>query len=137
MRHILRELGRDSVAALAKVDDPRGRVSALISVNFAHSQFRRETIAAWLAFYVEAQRSQPMRRLLRVYTRRLHSNLMSGLRALLPTREAERTAEGIAALIDGLYIRRALVDGAPDAASAVALVEDYLETRLARETARA
>jgi TetR/AcrR family transcriptional repressor of bet genes len=136
MRHILRELGRDSVAALAGVADPLGRVSAVIAVNFAHSQFRRETIAAWLAFYVEAQRSAPMRRLLRVYTRRLHSNLMSGLRELLPAREAERTAEGIAALIDGLYIRRALVDGAPDAASAVALVEDYLETRLARETAR-
>jgi TetR/AcrR family transcriptional repressor of bet genes len=137
MRHILRELGRDSVAALASVADPLGRVSAVIAVNFAHSQFRRETIAAWLAFYVEAQRSAPMRRLLRVYTRRLHSNLMSGLRELLPAREAKRTAEGIAALIDGLYIRRALVDGAPDAASAVALVEDYLETRLARETARA
>ena len=137
MRHILRALGRDSVAALAGVADPLGRVSAVIAVNFAHSQFRRETIAAWLAFYVEAQRSAPMRRLLRVYTRRLHSNLMSGLRELLPAREAERTAEGIAALIDGLYIRRALVDGAPDAASAVALVEDYLETRLARETARA
>jgi TetR/AcrR family transcriptional regulator, transcriptional repressor of bet genes len=136
MRHILRELGRDSVAALSDVTDPLGRVSAVIAVNFAHSQFRRETIAAWLAFYVEAQRSAPMRRLLRVYTRRLHSNLMSGLRLLLPEREAERTAEGIAALIDGLYIRRALVDGAPDAASAVALVEDYLETRLARGTAR-
>ena len=136
MRHILRELGRDSVAALAGVSDPLGRVSAVIAVNFAHSQFRRETIAAWLAFYVEAQRSAPMRRLLRVYTRRLHSNLMSGLRELLPAREAERTAEGIAALIDGLYIRRALVAGAPDAASAVALVEDYLETRLTRETAR-
>lgn len=136
MRHILRELGRDSVAALAGVSDPLGRVSAVIAVNFAHSQFRRETIAAWLAFYVEAQRSAPMRRLLRVYTRRLHSNLMSGLRELLPEREAERTAEGIAALIDGLYIRRALVDGAADAASAVALVDDYLETRLTRETAR-
>lgn len=136
MRHILRELGRDSVTALAGVSDPLDRVSAVIAVNFAHSQFRRETIAAWLAFYVEAQRSAPMRRLLRVYTRRLHSNLMSGLRELMPGREAERTAEGIAALIDGLYIRRALVDGAPDAASAVALVEDYLETRLARETAR-
>ena len=79
MRHILRELGRDSVAALAGVADPLGRVSAVIAVNFAHSQFRRETIAAWLAFYVEAQRSAPMRRLLRVYTRRLHSNLMSVL----------------------------------------------------------
>jgi TetR/AcrR family transcriptional regulator, transcriptional repressor of bet genes len=135
MRHILRALGRDTVAALEKLTEPRARISAVIAVNFAHAQFRPEIIAAWLAFYVEAQRSQHVRRLLRIYARRLHSNLMSGLRPLLPADEAERTAEGIAALIDGLYIRHALKDGAPDAARAVALVEDYLETRLARETA--
>jgi TetR/AcrR family transcriptional repressor of bet genes len=39
-------------------------------------------------------------------------------------------AEATAALIDGLYIRRALKDGVPDAATAIALVEDYLETKL-------
>jgi len=33
-------------------------------------------------------------------------------------------------MIDGLYIRRALKDGTPNAASAISLVEDYLETRL-------
>ena len=55
---------------------------------------------------------------------------MSGLSPLMPRAEAEHAAEGIAALIDGLYIRRALKDGTPNAASAVALVEDYLETRL-------
>jgi TetR/AcrR family transcriptional repressor of bet genes len=87
-------------------------------------------IAAWLAFYVEAQRSVPMRRLLRVYARRLHANLAFALKPLMPTAEAERTAEGIAALIDGLYIRRALKDGPPDAASAIALVEDYLSLRV-------
>ena len=42
---------------------------------------------AWLAFYVEAQHSAPLRRLLRVYARRLHSNLMSGL---LPPDAARR-----------------------------------------------
>ena len=55
---------------------------------------------------------------------------MSGLSDLLPRSEADHAAEGIAALIDGLYIRRALKDGTPNAESAVALVEDYLETRL-------
>jgi TetR/AcrR family transcriptional repressor of bet genes len=129
MRHILRELGRDTVAALAGVTEPRARLSAIIAINFSDAQFRPETIAAWLAFYVEAQRSQPMRRLLMVYARRLHSNLMSGLRPLLGS-EAGRAAEGVAALIDGLYIRRALKDGAPDPRSAIVLVEDYLETRI-------
>src|SRR5690606_35076873 len=109
---------------------PVERVRAIIRVNISDSQFQPESVAAWLAFDVEAQRADAMRRLLRVHARRLRSNLMSGLRPLLPAGEAVRAAEGIAALIDGLYIRRALKDGAPEAASAVALVDDYLDTRL-------
>ena len=38
----------------------------------------------------------------------------------------------IAAMIDGLYIRRALRDGLPNPASAAALVEDYVEAKLKR-----
>ena len=131
MRHLLAELGRDTIAALRQSDGPRARVSAIIATNFSPSQFRTETIAAWLAFYVEAQRSDAMRRLLRVYARRLHSNLMSALVDLMPKSEASRTAEGIAALIDGLYIRRALKDGEPDPRSAINLVEDYLAITIA------
>jgi TetR/AcrR family transcriptional regulator, transcriptional repressor of bet genes len=130
MRHILTELNSDVRKALAASGTSRERLSAVIAVNFSETQFQSEIIAAWLAFYVEAQKSEPLRRLLRVYARRLHSNLMSGLTGLLPRSEAERVAEGIAALIDGLYIRRALKDGTPNAASAVALAEDYLETKL-------
>jgi TetR/AcrR family transcriptional regulator, transcriptional repressor of bet genes len=130
MRHLLAELNADTRQALAAVRTPRERVSAVVAVNFSDKQFQPETIAAWLAFYVEAQKSTALRRLLRVYARRLHSNLMSGLAGLMPRPIADQTAEGIAALIDGLYIRRALKDGTPNAASAVALVEDYLETRL-------
>ena len=132
MRHLLGELSRDTRAALAKAHTPRARLSAVIQVNFSVTQFRPEIIAAWLAFYLEAQRSAAARRLLRVYARRLHSNLMSGLVALLPRREAERVAEAVAAMIDGLYIRRALKDGLPNSASAVSLIEDFVEARLAR-----
>ena len=128
MRHILAELGRDARAALGRADTAEARVRAIIAVNFSAHQFAPQTIAAWLTFYVEAQRSHRLRRLLRIYARRLHSNLMSGLRPLTP--DAERVAEGIAALIDGLYIRRALKDGAPDAASAIALVNDYLDLKI-------
>jgi|SRR5919106_1384211 TetR/AcrR family transcriptional repressor of bet genes len=130
MRHILSELNADARKALATSRTARERVSAVIAVNFSETQFQPEIIAAWLAFYVEAQKSETLRRLLRVYARRLHSNLMSGLTGLMPRTDAERAAEAIAALIDGLYIRRALKDGTPNAASAIALVEDYLETKL-------
>lgn len=131
MRYLLSELNADCLKALKTSLTARERVSAIISVNFSEKQFRSETIAAWLAFYVEAQKSPALRRLLRVYARRLHSNLMSGLAALLPRWHAERVAETTAALIDGLYIRRALKDGVPDATTAAALIEDYLETKLA------
>lgn len=130
MRHILSELGGDARHALRQAQTPRERVSAIVAVSFSPSQFRPEIIAAWLAFYVEAQRSDAFRRLLRIYARRLHSDLMSGLAAMLPRDSATLVAEGVAALIDGLYIRRALKEGQPDAASAVALVDDYLAAKL-------
>ncbi|MBT1155343.1 transcriptional regulator BetI [Aminobacter anthyllidis] len=135
MRYLLTELNADCRAALTASTTPRARVSAVIAVNFSDKQFRAETIAAWLAFYVEAQKSPTLRRLLRVYASRLHSNLMSGLSALLSRPEAERVAETTAALIDGLYIRRALKDGIPDAATAAALIEDYLEIKLTQAKA--
>lgn len=130
MRHILAELGADARKALRDSESGLARVHAIIAVNFSEKQFSAATIAAWLAFYVEAQRSTALRRLLRIYARRLHSNLMSGLTPEMDRPAAARAAEGIAALIDGLYIRRALKDGAPNAASAIAVVEDYLATKL-------
>lgn len=133
MRQLLADLGRDAVSALRSAATPRERVSAVISVNFNAGQFREETVHAWLAFYVEAQNSPTLRRLLRVYARRLHSNLMSGLAPLVPRPEAERAAEAIAAMIDGLYIRRALRDGLPNPGSATALVEDYVDAKLRQQ----
>ncbi|MEW9806860.1 transcriptional regulator BetI [Mesorhizobium marinum] len=132
MQHLLAELNADARHALSRAGSPRERVSAIIAVNFSAKQFRPETIAAWLAFYVEAQKSPTLRRLLRIYARRLHSNLMSGLANLLPRHEAQQSAETIAALIDGFYIRCALKQGEPDARSAIAQVTDYVALKLAQ-----
>ncbi len=130
MRHLLTLLGADARSALRTASDDRDRVSGVIAVNFSRQQFQTETIAAWLSFYVDAQKSTEMRRLLRIYARRLHSNLMSGLVHLIPRSDAQMTAQGIAAMIDGLYIRRALKHGPPDATSALCLIEDYLDAKL-------
>jgi len=126
---MLRELRRDAEQALTKARTHRARVSAIIAVSFSEKQFSDEVVAAWLAFYVDAQRAPEIRRLLSIYARRLHSNLMSGLSPLAGESDAERIAEGAAAMIDGLYIRKALGTG-PARYNAVALVEDHIETQL-------
>ncbi len=130
MRHLLVELRGELVKALAQATTPRERIDAVVAVNFSPEQFRAETVGAWLAFYVSAQHSPPMRRLLRIYARRLHANLMAGLVGVMPRPRAERVAEAAAAMIDGLYIRRALKQGEPDPVSAQALVRDFLDMKL-------
>lgn len=132
MRHLLSELGSDLRHALQAADSPRARLSAIISVNFSASQFAHETIAAWLTFYAHAQQSLEMRRLLRIYARRLHSNLSFALERLTDKQTAQHIAEGTGALIDGLYIRHALGADAPEAPKAIALVEDYITMQLAQ-----
>jgi TetR/AcrR family transcriptional repressor of bet genes len=130
MRHLLTDFGTGVRGALRASDAPRARISGIIHQSFSPDQFAPETVAAWLAFYLLAQSNPQARRLLGVYARRLNSNLVDALTRIAPRVDALRIAEGIAALIDGLYIRRALKDGPPDPASAIALLEDYVDTEL-------
>jgi TetR/AcrR family transcriptional repressor of bet genes len=131
IRSLLRQLRSDTVAALKAAQTPRARLSAIIRVNFHADQFAPDTIAAWLAFYAEAQRSEETRRFLVIYARRLRSNLLADLKALLPTDAAERIAEGAAAMIDGLYIRQSLKSAPIGIEASIALTEDYLNALLA------
>ena len=130
MRHLLRDFGEGVREALRASDVPRARISGIIRQSFGPDQFVPATVAAWLAFYVLAQSDPQARRLLGIYGRRLNSNLVDALARIVPRTGALRIAEGVAALIDGLYIRRALKDGPPDPASAIALVEEYVDTAL-------
>lgn len=132
MRALLTELGVDVREALKAAHTPHERVAAVIDANFSGKQFAPATVAAWLAFFMEAHRTPALNHLLTVYVRRLHSNLMAGLARLTSRAHAEQIAEGIAALIDGLYIRRALKHAGPERTSALALIHDYLETQLGK-----
>jgi TetR/AcrR family transcriptional regulator, transcriptional repressor of bet genes len=130
IRTLLRQLKADAVAALSHAATPRERVSAVIRVSFDADQFAPDVVAAWLAFYSEAQRSEEVRHLLVLYARRLQSNLLSGLTPLCGRAEAQRIAEGAAALIDGLYIRRSLRTATLSIDTSVTLVEDYVSGQL-------
>jgi len=131
MRTLLRQLHADATRALGAARTPRARLSAVIEVSFAADQFAPGTVAAWLAFYVDVQRSIETLRLFQVYARRLNSNLMSGLAPLVARSDAERIAEGAAAMIDGLYIRQALHAGGERSRAPGELVEDYITSQLA------
>lgn len=132
MRHILSEFGTSARRGVKSRDDPHLRIHAIIAASFAPKQFEHDVVAAWLTFYVQSQKSSEAARLLRVYAYRLDSNLVFELRKLVSDREARRIAQGLASLIDGLYIRCALQDCAPDPVEAKDLVTDYLDMCLER-----
>ncbi|MBE0412522.1 MAG: transcriptional regulator BetI [Yoonia sp.] len=111
MRHILAVYADEVHAALATADGPLARLEAVVRAGFASSNFRPEVVGAWLNFYVLAQSSLDAQRLLDIYQRRLHSNLVHDLRPLVGDR-ADQAAARIAGLIDGLYLRRGLQQSA-------------------------
>ncbi len=129
MRHILTIYGAEVRGALAAADDAEGRVRAVIRASFSEGSFRREVVSAWLHFYVLAQTVPEAARLLRVYQRRLRSNLAASLRPLVGARAVE-VADRLGAMIDGVYLREALAGRAPDRRAAVALVEGILKAEV-------
>lgn len=123
MRHLLAELGDEIQGRLSDAETARDRIRAIVEGNFSACQFRPAVISAWLAFYVEAQTDAEARRLLKIYQKRLTSNLLHALQELASREQAVEVAEMAAAMIDGLWIRRSLAGEAPDSTSAVNLVE--------------
>lgn len=106
MRQILRDFGAEVRAALRAARTPRARAEALISASFAPSCFDPATVSAWMTLYAQATTQPDMHRLLRLYQRRLLSNLTHALRPL--SDNPREDAATLSALIDGLYLRAAL-----------------------------
>ena len=129
MRHILTLYGAEVRGALAVVHGPEQRLHAVLAASFSAANFRREAVGAWLNCWVLAQTVPEAQRLLAVYQRRLRSNLLAGLRPLAGAR-AETVADGLGALIDGLYLREVLKSGLPDGKAAVATALAYLDSQL-------
>ncbi len=107
MRSILSEYGDDVRKALRGKTTPDQRLEAIAMASFGMTSFRRESISAWVNFYALSLRSERARRLLYVYQRRLHSNLVDALRPKIGERSPD-VARRIAGLIDGLYLRYSL-----------------------------
>lgn len=128
MRYILREYGTEVLQALSSATTPYARAAAIIQSSFAPSCFAPATISAWMTLYAQSQSQPDTRRLLKLYQRRLHSNLTHALRPL--SKQPVQDAQTLAALIDGLYLRAAL-SSACDAQEACAAALQTLDILIA------
>lgn len=135
MRHLLSELADEIQSEMARARTAEERLAAIIRGNFSPLQFRPAVISSWLAFYAQAQTDAEARRLLRVYRRRLESNLIHVLRELTTPARAEEIAETVAALIEGLWIRHSLSEADPDPVNATSIVEKAVGDALHRANA--
>ena len=130
MRHILRSYGDHVRSELKLVDGPKARLDAIIAASFHPLNFADEVVSAWLNFYVYARTVPEAGRLLEVYGKRLHSNLVFNLSQLMDRSRAHHVAQGLSAMIDGFYIRHALQEFAPARLEVIAMVEEYLRHQL-------
>jgi TetR/AcrR family transcriptional repressor of bet genes len=128
---------RDAVAArLRQAKTPRGRIAAVVEGNFDPRFYQPEIAHAWLALCAEVPREPQLARIQAVIHARMHSNLMSALRELMPAEAARRTALLISGLIDGLWLRHGLQSGGVPREEALTLMYDFIDRRLAEEAGR-
>ncbi|MBF8224055.1 transcriptional regulator BetI [Halomonas sp. 328] len=139
MRQILHDLGEAVATRRAALGpaEPRAHLKAIIDGNFDRSQVSGPVAKTWLAFWASSMHQPTLQRLQSVNDRRLYSNLCHQFRRCLPRDEARRAAQGLAAMIDGLWLRGALAPEGLDVEQARRLAYDYLDQQLACEPALA
>jgi TetR/AcrR family transcriptional regulator, transcriptional repressor of bet genes len=131
MRSLLAELRHDAVHRLRAASTPRHRLYAIIDASFGDKQFSGEVFSAWLALYGNARHSPRLQHILELYHRRLRANLMHDLQHLAPRPRAQRVAEVVGAMIDGLWLRYALLGSPGDPEIPRKLTRECLDAQLA------
>ncbi|MXJ84085.1 transcriptional regulator BetI [Klebsiella michiganensis] len=109
---------------------PRERLRAIVAGNFDESQISSAAMKAWLAFWASSMHQPMLYRLQQVSSRRLLSNIVYEFQRALPREEAQEAGYGLAALIDGLWLRAALSGKPLDKARAETLAEHFISQYL-------
>lgn len=132
MRHLMQALSaavRERRAALRE-DSPQAHLRAIIEGNFDETQVSGPAMKTWLAFWATSMHQPSLQRLQRVNDHRLYSNLCGQFRRVLQQEQARTAARGLAALIDGLWLRGALSGEGFDTEQARRIAYDYLDLQL-------
>lgn len=133
MRQILTDLS-EAVAVRRhglEDDSPRAHIGAIIEGNFDRTQVTGPAAKTWLAFWASSMHKPMLQRLQNVNDRRLYSNLCHQFRRVMSSAEARNAARGLAAMIDGLWLRGALTPEGLNVDEARFLALTYLDQLLA------
>ncbi|UPQ89748.1 transcriptional regulator BetI [Vibrio sinaloensis] len=132
MREILRQLSQTVTAKLKALpkEAHQQRINAIVDGNFVGFQAENKVAKTWLAFWSYSVHDPELKRLQRVNEKRLLSHLKIELKALFDNEQAETIANGIAALIDGIWLRGTLNPQGIDAEKARLIINDYLDKQL-------
>jgi len=134
MRHLMMALGEavNQRRAAQPDDSPRSRLRAVIEGNFDTSQINSPATKTWLAFWASSMHHRQLRRLQHVNDRRLYSNLCCEFKRALEPSRARCAALGLAALIDGLWLRSVLTGTSFDVQQAMQVAFDYIDVQLTK-----
>ncbi|NOH22424.1 transcriptional regulator BetI [Vibrio europaeus] len=132
MREILRQLSSTVTQKLSQLPKyaHQQRINAIIDGNFVGYQAENKVAKTWLAFWSYSVHDPELKRLQRVNEKRLLSHLKIELKNLFEKDQAEIIAHGIAALIDGIWLRGTLNPQGIDAEKARLIINDYLDKQL-------
>ena len=138
MRRILRDLHQATLACRARAGaDVESQLFAIIDGNFDPSQVSEISMRAWLDFWAASLHSEDLRRLQRINDRRLYSAISCQFQRRLSKPAARQAARGLAAMIDGLWLRGSLSGENFDVQQASAIARDYVRQKLGEVEERA
>lgn len=130
---------RHQQAGILRLHDCRtheDRIRMIIKINFSPLQTDPATVCTWLAFWAQAMHVPALARLQKINTKRLYSNLLYSLKHLLRPEQAVFMAEGLAALIDGLWLRGAFAEDGIDSEHAFQVVWSFYQSQLMASKAK-
>ncbi|PYZ79662.1 transcriptional regulator BetI [Citrobacter koseri] len=110
------------------------RLRAIVAGNFDDSQISQAAMKAWLAFWASSMHQPMLYRLQQVASKRLLSNIVYEFRRELPRQQAQQAGYGLAALIDGLWLRAALSGKPFNLSLAQALTTYFISQHLPNAT---
>ncbi|CCV03515.1 Transcriptional regulator, TetR family [Mesorhizobium metallidurans STM 2683] len=110
VRYNNRLLMEDVIARLRAARTAWARLEAIVEGNFPASAFTRPIANAWLSVCAEAGVNPQYARLQRLFYQRLRSNLASVFDGMFDATRLRHASLVIAALIDGLWLRKAATD---------------------------
>ncbi len=123
----LRVLGQAYRRATTSIDGAEEKLAAILNFSASSELYTQSHARVWLALLARPPEDAAARRFRRIITRRLRLQLVIPLRLVIGPMEAGPVADSLMALIDGLWLRRALEPTEIGPEAAQALLATHLE----------